>query len=910
MVNEQSMIKPLTVFVSSPSDVIEERRAIQSIITKINQRPFIQSHFVLRPLLFEQETPPLAGQVPQQVVDRYIGLASNADIVIFILWSKIGTPFTIQETQKQYLSGTLYEFEQAYYSWKQRQRPQILLYRSMKPMSPETDPKQLEQVQLFFQRFMQEQSQYQGMFYRYASLEEFSEVTEKHLEHLLRERLPLTALASQREDFIETLPPRHSNFIGRTESIERITTTLLHNKHVQIRGLGGIGKTQLAIEIAYRLQKSYDHIIWLSAIDNPTRDDVLASLATIYKVDAGVLLTSQKRMLLREKIGQNAPLIVFDNVENYQDRGENQLVTDITSILPSCMLLCTSRPPLIIRGTTTIELDVLPTNESLALFQDKCGYVFTESELPVAIQICQDILEGFPLAIELAAKQMEVKKVDVSWLYNSLSKYRMEALELEQSNGIRLALQGTYDLLDPVSKVLFATLSVFAGHSFSLEAIYYIAEIPNCDQQLNILMEFSLVRFEGERYSLHPLVKDFARSYLHDTRPYFRMIAYYIQFASKHVGNIEALENEKVNTTGAIEWAMFSKQADDYLLASLFNSAISALHGEDPYYSFLLDDPYRQKGIGSLRQVLQESSSDTVSIEYGLSLGLLYYWRGEHSQARNVYKMVERRARRSHHIPGMIHLCWQKGYLEDDEDHYRIARNVYQDSFNLATRYGDSQMINIARELIGVAEYHWGHYPRAKDLITESLRESQASHDSSGISRSERRLGGLARVQGLFAAPAQKERFFAEGRIHLNQCLQIEKGERSRARALRQLGMIDATENFYDSAERNLSESLEVFRKLQNRKGEAAVLYNLAQLAYQQGIIPKAEQLCQESLRIGQQIGVRLGVALNLQLLACIRQSQQKHEEAGQRLKEAERLLRTIGSPYYPYIKGRLTPLI
>jgi len=83
---------------------------------------------------------------------------------------------------------------------------------------------------------------------------------------------------------VNNLPPRNSHFIGRDKNLKKISAAFEHNGIVQIIGIGGIGKTQVALEYAYRLGEKYSSVIWfISAIDKTTT--LSAFVALCKKID-------------------------------------------------------------------------------------------------------------------------------------------------------------------------------------------------------------------------------------------------------------------------------------------------------------------------------------------------------------------------------------------------------------------------------------------------------------------------------------------------------------------------------------------------------------------------------------------------------------------------------------------------
>jgi hypothetical protein len=171
---------PITVFVSSPSDLIAERRLAREVIERLSGGEFGGRRVRLVPLLWEDDVPAITGDPAQLAVDYYMGRAAETDVYVGIFWTKIGSPAVIGERRHE--SGTLYEFQQGYASFKRTGRPKMLLYRCVRPAPTDRENQQLAKVEEFFSRFRGEHPQFEGLPRQFVDGEEFV----RHLERDLR----------------------------------------------------------------------------------------------------------------------------------------------------------------------------------------------------------------------------------------------------------------------------------------------------------------------------------------------------------------------------------------------------------------------------------------------------------------------------------------------------------------------------------------------------------------------------------------------------------------------------------------------------------------------------------------------------------------------------------------------------
>src|SRR3954465_3838504 len=149
-----------------------------------------------------------AGLTPQEAVNRFKHKPSECDIVIVILWSRIGTHLDLAAFGEKpgggpYLSGTEWEFEDAWKAWKAQKRPEIFVYRrteepkiGMRDTTWEEKRRQYDLVEMFFERFKNPDGSFRGGFTAYDTPAEFKEHLANDLKHLLREAMAREAASA------------------------------------------------------------------------------------------------------------------------------------------------------------------------------------------------------------------------------------------------------------------------------------------------------------------------------------------------------------------------------------------------------------------------------------------------------------------------------------------------------------------------------------------------------------------------------------------------------------------------------------------------------------------------------------------------------------------------------------------
>jgi hypothetical protein len=201
---------------------------------------------------------------------------------------------------------------------------------------------------------------------------------------------------------ITNLPARNPHFTGRSDTLEELRAQLRAEPGVvvtqtgAIHGLGGVGKTELALEFAHRYGADYDIIWWISA-EQPTSVTVdLAALAEQLGIERAADQAEMVELLFRELRGRERWLLVYDNAERPEA---------LAALLPpggGGRVLATSRYGAWGKLGATVRLDVLPRDESIAFLRKRTG-----SEDRAALDELGELLGDLPLALEEAAAYLE-----------------------------------------------------------------------------------------------------------------------------------------------------------------------------------------------------------------------------------------------------------------------------------------------------------------------------------------------------------------------------------------------------------------------------------------------------------------------------------------------------------------------
>ncbi|HTQ17891.1 adenylate/guanylate cyclase domain-containing protein [Mycobacterium sp.] len=326
------------------------------------------------------------------------------------------------------------------------------------------------------------------------------------------------------------LRPATTSFIGRESEVAELQAAVKAHRLVTLTGVGGVGKTRLALEVAARLADEFPDGVWffdLAAVTDPVAvpDAVAAVLGIIQQPGKSVANSVASALEGRVR------LLVFDNCEHVVDSVAD-LVEAILATSATVTILATSREGLGISDEQlwrVPSLDVNSGTESAAvtLFLDRAHSVVADfslaqpGEADAVMEICRR-LDGIPLAIELAASRMA--SMTAGEVRDRLDqRFRLlvgSRRGLSRHQTLRHAVAWSYDLLDDAERPLLERCSVFAG-GFDLHSACAVMGSDDDFATLDLLdalVRKSLLvadRSSGRtRYSMLETIRQFAEEQL------------------------------------------------------------------------------------------------------------------------------------------------------------------------------------------------------------------------------------------------------------------------------------------------------------------------------------------------------------------------------------------------------------
>ena len=326
------------------------------------------------------------------------------------------------------------------------------------------------------------------------------------------------------------LRPAVTSFIGRESEAGEVQAAVKGHRLVTLTGVGGVGKTRLALEVAGRLVDEFPDGVWffeLAAVTDP---------AAVPDAVAAVLgITQQPGMSVSDSVAAalegRLRLLVFDNCEHVRDAAAD-LIEAILAQSATVTILVTSREGL---GVADEHLWLVPSldlgagieSAAVDLFVERArsvasGFLMaTTDEAEAVIEICRR-LDGIPLAIELAASRMaSMTAIEVGDRLDQRFRLLIGSRRgVERHQTLRHAVAWSYDLLEDAGKAVLDRCSVFAG-GFDLESACAVADSGDDFATLDLLdalVRKSLIiadRSTGRtRFSMLETIRQFAEEQL------------------------------------------------------------------------------------------------------------------------------------------------------------------------------------------------------------------------------------------------------------------------------------------------------------------------------------------------------------------------------------------------------------
>ncbi len=677
------------------------------------------------------------------------------------------------------------------------------------------------------------------------------------------------------------LPAQMTPLVGREDAVRAVRSVLLRPdvRLLTLTGLGGIGKTRLALQVAAEVIDAFKDGVLLVNLA-PVQDPALLASSVLQTLGLVPDGDQPAERALADHLRRREMLLVLDNFEQLVEGAP--LVTELLQAAGALKVLVTSQAALRLAGehevpVAPLELpskgasdpDTLSANQAVALFVQRARAVVPSFELTdgnaAAIASITRQLDGLPLALELAAARIKLfppeamlRRLDQAFEFLKSG----ERDRPDRHRTLRGAIGWSYDLLSEPDRQVFERTSVFEG-GFALESAEAVAGEPDGSldvlESLASLADKSLLRqtrSAGEELRFERLrtIRAFARERLERRgeadrwrrrhAEHFAGLAEAMQPGGSAAGGgrdvrtaLEGLELEYQNVRAALLWAL---DAGDAHLAVRLCQALP--------------------GLWFRRGLFQEAEG----------------WLGRLLALSDPLSDLDRA-----HVLG---LSGRLAQIRGDNSPDVITR--FEESLRLYRVAGDRS--GVARSLmnLGNVRSRAGEHGRARALFEESLALYRTLDDPLGISGALMNLGDSYRAEG------EVERAIAR----FEEACEVARRGRNEvglAFALQYLGATRLEQGDMVRAEELLGESREIFQKLSAKVWLAWTTYYEAHLTRMQGDAGRARTLFGEAMREFASLDYAPGISEVLSSLAGLAASEGDYGQAARLLGAAEALRRT-----------------
>lgn len=295
-----------------------------------------------------------------------------------------------------------------------------------------------------------------------------------------------TSLAQRRQTSPNNLPLQRSSFIGRGAEIARVQSLLATHALVTLIGVGGAGKTRLALEVSRQQLGRFRHGVFFIDLSSLSEGALIArTAAAAMDLPLAGLQPNAALTAVIDFLKKRSTLLLVDNCEHLIAESA-AFVDGILANCPAVKVLATSREPLNIEGEQVFRVPSLGLpapnadardSDAVALFAERAAEADADFRLDASneatVAEIARRLDGIPLALELAAARvthMSLAEIQsrLEDRFRLLTDGRRQRARRQQT--LQAAVDWSHELLNEEQRVLLRRLSVFAG-GFTPQAV-------------------------------------------------------------------------------------------------------------------------------------------------------------------------------------------------------------------------------------------------------------------------------------------------------------------------------------------------------------------------------------------------------------------------------------------------------
>ncbi|MCL2928852.1 MAG: tetratricopeptide repeat protein [Trichodesmium sp. MAG_R01] len=659
-------------------------------------------------------------------------------------------------------------------------------------------------------------------------------------------------------------------------------------------GMGGIGKTELALQYAHfhLKQKTYKGgICWLDCRGENVGLQIVGFTNSQFNLQISEEYDLQTRInLCWRNWPQGDVLIIFDDVVDY-----NVIKDCIPPGNSRFKTIITTRKKWLGQSFEKLELEALDLTSALDLLISFVGNNRINSELQEAEELCKDL--GFlPLGLELVARYLERKEK------LSLAKMR-QRLELKHNSledispdmtaqrGARAAFELSWDKLDEDSKKLSYLLSLFAPAPIPwnlVEQCFSEVDEEDLEDRRDELINSSLLKcYEKDNYSLHPLIREFfinKLSGLDFVEEMKQNICQIITGTAGTIPNYITIKQAKEIEINIPHIKAIADNLSEYLSDEDLTTAFTRLGSF--YISqglYPLAQPWLEKGKEIAEKRLNKNNPDIATVY--IYIANLYELQGKYEAAEPLYLQaieIDKIALPENH-PSIARDLNNLASLYREQGKYEEAEHLFLQAIEIDKIALPENHPPIARDLNNLASLYreQGKYEEAEHLFLQAIEINKIALPENHPSIAED-LNNLANLYNSQGKHEEAEPLYLQA-IEIDK-IDLPENHPSIARDLNNLAVLYYSQGKHEEAETLSLQAIEIHKTAlpKNHPQLAIYLNNLALLYYAQGKYEEAEPLFLQAIEIDK---ITLpknhpSIARNLNNLAGLYCEQGKYKEA------------------------------
>jgi non-specific serine/threonine protein kinase len=728
------------------------------------------------------------------------------------------------------------------------------------------------------------------------------------------------------------LPLSLTSFVGRISEVAEVKRLCSESRLVTLTGVGGIGKTRLAVQVAGELTPSFRDGTWvveLAPVSDPSQVPQTLAAALGVREQPGLPIADSLIAYLERR----HLLLLLDNCEQVVE-GSAKLVYGVLRNCPDLRILATSREPFGIAGEATWRVPslALPDPErpppvhhtsdygALTLFADRAATVLgsfelTDTNWPLVVQICQR-LDGIPLAIELAAAKLRALSLEqiasrLNDRFGLLTGGYRTALPRQQT--LEATIDWSYDLLPASQQGVLRRLSVFAN-GFNLGAAESVCA-TSPDERSEVLAALTglidkslLLRStsnEEARYTVLETIGQYASRKLvaasESASARQRHHDWFVELAEQGETQLRGprqkdwfarLETERENLRAAAAWSLEFHQAECLRLPVAMGY-------------FWLAQGLLTEGREQLAHALARSadSSPTLRAKAMASLCDLVMMQGDFPYSSDLARESLEISRRVQDAHGMGQALLGLGFISIMQDEYEPALAYLEQSLALFRETGDDWYCRTVLSALARVAWVTGRYVTARVLRADALSLSRKMGDQIAIGEDLLNLGIVELSDG---EPGLAATLLEESLATFKHADNKPGG----AKTLHQLGIAARAEKQYVKATSFLEESLTVLHDVDDKALTSYCLHELGIVALRLGDAKAATENLSKSLILAWQMKDKWAIAKSLEAFAALANLEKDSFRAAKLLGAAGSLRAFIGAPVEPFERDAYEALV